>query len=61
MATHTAATAAVAEAESSPHAIVAWALRRFAGRNLVLTTSFGMEGCALIEMIARHGVEVPVI
>jgi len=61
MATHTAATAAVAEEESSPHAIVAWALRRFAGRNLVLTTSFGMEGCALIDMIARHGVEVPVI
>jgi phosphoadenosine phosphosulfate reductase len=52
--------AAVGE-DSPPEAIVAWALRRFAGRELVVTTSFGMEGCALIDMVARHGVPVPVV
>ena len=50
----------IAEA-STPEEIVAWTLRRFAGRNLVVTTSFGMEGCALIDMMARHGVPVPVV
>ena len=53
-------TAVVGE-ESSPEAIVAWALDRFAGRELVLTTSFGMEGCALIDMVARQGGAVPVV
>lgn len=47
--------------ESGPEEIVAWTLRRFAGRELVVTTSFGMEGCALIDMVARHGVSVPVV
>src|ERR1041384_5905671 len=46
---------------STPEDIVAWSLRRFADRALVVTTSFGMEGCALIDMVARHGVSVPVI
>ncbi|HEY8259315.1 MAG TPA: phosphoadenylyl-sulfate reductase [Gemmatimonadales bacterium] len=46
---------------SEPQTIVAWMLERFAGRRLVLTTSFGMEGCALIDMIARHGRPIPVI
>ena len=56
MATNPAAAAAVEE-EFSPEEVVAWTLRRFAGRNVVLTTSFGMEGCALIDMVARHGAE----
>jgi phosphoadenosine phosphosulfate reductase len=47
--------------DSSPDEIVAWALDRFAGRELVVTTSFGMEGCALIDMVARQGRTVPVI
>ena len=49
--------------DSPPERIVAWMLRfeRFAGRRLVMTTAFGMEGCALIDMIARHGVPVPVL
>jgi phosphoadenosine phosphosulfate reductase len=47
--------------ESAPEEIVAWTLRRFAGHELVVTTSFGMEGCALIDMVARHGVTVPVV
>ncbi len=46
---------------STPEEIVAWTLRRYAGRALVVTTSFGMEGCALIDMVARHGVPLPVI
>jgi len=33
---------------------VAWTLERFAGRAMVLTTQFGMEGCALIDMYAAH-------
>ena len=52
--------AAISE-DSTPEEIVAWALRRFAGRELVVTTAFGMEGCALIDMVARHGVPVPVV
>jgi phosphoadenosine phosphosulfate reductase len=47
--------------DSPPEAIVTWVLDRFAGRELVVTTSFGMEGCALIDMVARHGRSVPVI
>jgi phosphoadenosine phosphosulfate reductase len=47
--------------DSPPEQIVRWMLQRFAGRRLVMTTAFGMEGCALIDMIARHGVAVPVL
>ena len=60
MAGETLVTAEVDET-SSPEEIVAWALRRFADRELVLSTSFGMEGCALIDMVARHDVPVRVI
>jgi phosphoadenosine phosphosulfate reductase len=47
--------------DAPPEQIVAWMLDHFADRNLVLTTSFGMEGCALIDMVARHGGTIPVI
>jgi phosphoadenosine phosphosulfate reductase len=47
--------------DSEPEQIVAWMLKRFTGRRLVMTTAFGMEGCALIDMIARHGGTVPVL
>jgi phosphoadenosine phosphosulfate reductase len=60
LAQDTPAIAEIAEA-STPEEIVAWTLRRFAGRHLVVTTSFGMEGCALIDMVARHGVALPVV
>lgn len=46
---------------AEPQVIVGWMLERFAGRRLVLTTSFGMEGCALIDMVGRRGRPVPVI
>lgn len=38
---------------SSPQALIAWALERFSARELVITTGFGMEGCAMIDMIDR--------
>ena len=41
--------------DSPPEQVVAWMLERFAGRELLITTSFGMEGCALIDMYARLG------
>ena len=47
--------------DSPPERVVAWMLQRFAGRRVVVTTGFGMEGCALIDMIARHGVAFPVL
>jgi phosphoadenosine phosphosulfate reductase len=47
--------------DSPPQAIVAWALERSAGRRLALTTAFGLEGCALIDMVAQHGRDVRVI
>jgi phosphoadenosine phosphosulfate reductase len=47
--------------DSPPEQVVAWMLDRFAGRRLVMTTAFGMEGCALIDMIARHGVPVSIL
>jgi phosphoadenosine phosphosulfate reductase len=51
--------------DSPPERVVAWMLNRFAERRaerrLVMTTAFGMEGCALIDMIASHGVPVPVL
>ncbi len=40
--------------ENSPtEQLIAWSLERFTDRNMVLTTSFGMEGCALLDMFAR--------
>lgn len=47
--------------DSAPERVVAWMLERFAGRELVLTTSFGMEGCALIDMVAAHRRPVRVV
>jgi phosphoadenosine phosphosulfate reductase len=47
--------------DSPPQRVVAWALERFAGRELVVTTSFGMEGCALIDMMAAHRRPVRVV
>ncbi|HEY9506247.1 MAG TPA: phosphoadenylyl-sulfate reductase [Gemmatimonadales bacterium] len=47
--------------DSPPERVVAWMLRRFAGRRMVVTTGFGMEGCALLDMIARLGGALPVL
>ena len=37
-------------ADSAPADLVKWGLQHFADRRIVLTSSFGMEGCALIDM-----------
>jgi len=47
--------------QSPPRQIVRWALQRFAGQRLVLTTQFGMEGCALIDLCAQVGVPLRVV
>lgn len=48
--------------EDSPaEDVIAWSIDRFAHLEMAITTSFGMEGCALIDMYARHGVPLNVI
>jgi phosphoadenosine phosphosulfate reductase len=47
--------------DSPPQDIVAWVLERYADRRVALTTAFGLEGCALIDMVAKHGRDVRVI
>lgn len=48
--------------EDSPaEDIIAWSLERFDPARMVLTTSFGMEGCALIDMYAKHQVPITVV
>jgi len=41
--------------------VVAWTLERFAGHRMLMTTSFGMEGCALIDMYASHNVPMTIV
>ena len=38
----------------SPGELIAWSLDNFDGEKIVLSTGFGMEGCALIDMAARQ-------
>lgn len=40
---------------SSPDELIEWSLSHFSGRRMEMSTSFGMEGCALIDMYAKHG------
>ena len=40
--------------DSPTDQVIAWTLQRFAGQRMILTTSFGMEGCALIDMYASQ-------
>lgn len=48
--------------EDSPAAdVIAWSLERFAHQRVAITTSFGMEGCALIDMYGAHGKPLTVI
>lgn len=44
-----------------PEEIIGWMLERFAGPRLAVTTAFGLEGCALIDLVARHGREARVV
>lgn len=40
--------------EDSPiEQLIAWSMENFADRKMLITTSFGMEGCVLIDMFAQ--------
>ncbi len=45
-----------AAATRTPQEVISWAFARFSHRRLVVTTAFGMEGCALVDMIASFGI-----
>jgi phosphoadenosine phosphosulfate reductase len=48
--------------ESTPtDQFIAWTVERFRHRRVVITTSFGMEGCALIDMFAAQGAAPTVV
>ncbi len=48
--------------ENSPtDVVIAWTFERFAHQKMIMTTSFGMEGCALIDMYARHNKPLTVV
>ena len=40
-------------ANSSPQRLVQWGLERFADQPIVLTSSYGMEGCVLMDMCSK--------
>lgn len=45
---------------SAPDEIIQWLKNNFRSDQIVLTTSFGMEGCALIELIYLNGLNITV-
>ena len=47
--------------DSPPEELVAWSVERFGHMRMAITTAFGMEGCALIDMYAKHGRPMSVI
>ena len=47
--------------ETPTHEIVGWTLNRFADQRMIMTTSFGMEGCALVDMYAKAGTRLTVV
>jgi phosphoadenosine phosphosulfate reductase len=47
------ASLAITEASDTTE-VIAWTLERFGHQRMVLTTQFGMEGCALIDMYAAQ-------
>ena len=40
-------------ADSSPFELVQWGLEQFSDQSIVLTTSYGMEGCVLMDMCSK--------
>ncbi len=49
-------------AEDAPtDGLIGWTLERFGNQRMIMTTSFGMEGCALIDMYARHDKPMTVV
>jgi phosphoadenosine phosphosulfate reductase len=47
--------------ETPTERVIDWSLDRFAHFRRVMTTSFGMEGCALIDMYAKRAVPLTVV
>jgi phosphoadenosine phosphosulfate reductase len=47
--------------DSPTDQVIAWTLQRFSSQRMIITTSFGMEGCALIDMYASHHVPLTVV
>ncbi len=45
--------ASVIRAESSPTELIRWGLEKFIDQPIVLTTSYGMEGCVLMDMCSK--------
>ena len=41
--------------------VIAWTFDRFADQRMIMTSSFGMEGCALIDMYAKLDVPLTVV
>jgi phosphoadenosine phosphosulfate reductase len=53
--------AAVALGEhSSPQELLRWCLEKFSDQPVIMTTSFGMEGCALMDLCSRAIAELGV-
>jgi phosphoadenosine phosphosulfate reductase len=45
---------------ADPQRLIAWAFERFEARRMVVTTGFGMEGCAMLDMVATLGRRVEI-
>ena len=61
---HTPATddaSAPAAPDTGPTDVIDWAVDRFAAWSVAATTGFGMEGCAMIDMLAKAGRRIRVI
>jgi phosphoadenosine phosphosulfate reductase len=46
---------------ASTESLVEWTLEQFSDQRMVMTTGFGMEGCALIDLYAAHEEPLDVI
>lgn len=53
--------AQIIDAYAATESFIAWTIERFRSRRVVISTSFGMEGCALIDMYARLGASPTVV
>lgn len=40
--------------DAAPEAVLAWTFERYPRERVVITTAFGMEGCALIDLLAER-------
>ncbi|MEM1165078.1 MAG: phosphoadenylyl-sulfate reductase [Planctomycetota bacterium] len=58
---HSSAPLAGMSPDAAAPVLTEWAVNRFAGQRMVITTAFGMEGCALIDMVARAGAAMEII